>query len=55
MPCRDISGVTLTRDRLSGEYRGGTAYYLSMAMVHTRAATAFKIYGLLLPPSQCVP
>lgn len=35
------------RDPLTGEYRGGPAYYLSRAMSHTAAAPLFKIYGLI--------
>lgn len=35
------------RDALTGEYRGGPAYYLSRALAHTRAAGAFKVYGFV--------
>jgi AGCS family alanine or glycine:cation symporter len=42
-----LGQVYKTRDNLSGEYRGGPAYYLSRAMAHTRAASAFKVYGLV--------
>ncbi|WP_099022572.1 alanine/glycine:cation symporter family protein [Mycolicibacterium palauense] len=35
------------RDRLTGEYRGGPAYYLSKALSHTPAAVPFKIYGYI--------
>ncbi|RKW71801.1 alanine/glycine:cation symporter family protein [Galactobacter caseinivorans] len=34
-----------TRDSLSGEYRGGPAYYLSRALAHTKGAPFFKVYG----------
>lgn len=33
------------RDKLTGEYRGGPAYYLSTALSHTAAAGAMKVYG----------
>ncbi|MCV7155390.1 alanine/glycine:cation symporter family protein [Mycolicibacterium pyrenivorans] len=33
------------RDKLTGEYRGGPAYYLSRAFAHTAAAPAMKVYG----------
>jgi AGCS family alanine or glycine:cation symporter len=42
-----LGQVYKTKDNLSGEYRGGPAYYLSRAMAHTRAAGAFKVYGLV--------
>lgn len=42
-----LGQVYKTKDRLTGEYRGGPAYYLSTAMAHTRAAGAFKLYGLV--------
>ncbi|MCK0176880.1 sodium:alanine symporter family protein [Mycolicibacterium sp. F2034L] len=42
-----LGQVYKTRDRLTGEYRGGPAYYLSRALAHTRAAGAFKVYGLV--------
>lgn len=34
-----------TRDPLTGEYRGGPAYYFSRAFAHTRGAGFFKVYG----------
>ncbi|BAS07677.1 putative sodium/proton-dependent alanine carrier protein YrbD [Arthrobacter sp. Hiyo4] len=34
-----------TRDPLTGEYRGGPAYYLSRARAHTKGAGFFKVYG----------
>ncbi|CAM3734418.1 MULTISPECIES: alanine/glycine:cation symporter family protein [Tsukamurella] len=34
------------RDRLTGEYRGGPAYYFSRAWAHTRFALAGRVYGL---------
>ncbi len=42
-----LGQIYKTRDPLTGEYRGGPAYYLSRAMAHTKAAPVFKIYGLL--------
>lgn len=42
-----LGQIYKTRDRLTGEYRGGPAYYLSRALAHTRAAGAFKVYGLV--------
>lgn len=42
-----LGQIYKTRDRLTGEYRGGPAYYLSRAFAHTRAAGAFKIYGFV--------
>ncbi|ANI39169.1 alanine/glycine:cation symporter family protein [Mycolicibacterium vaccae] len=35
------------RDKLTGEYRGGPAYYLSTALSHTAAAGAMKVYGYI--------
>lgn len=34
-----------TRDPLTGEYRGGPAYYFSRAFAHTKGAGFFKVYG----------
>ena len=42
-----LAQIYKTRDRLTGEYRGGPAYYLSRAFAHTKAAPVFKLYGLL--------
>ncbi|MGV0852942.1 alanine/glycine:cation symporter family protein [Mycolicibacterium phlei] len=42
-----LGQIYKTRDPLTGEYRGGPAYYLSRAWAHTRAAGLFKIYGFL--------
>lgn len=42
-----LGQIYKTRDRLTGEYRGGPAYYLSRALAHTKAAGVFKVYGLL--------
>ncbi len=42
-----LGQIYKTRDRLTGEYRGGPAYYLSRAMAHTRAASLFKVYGIV--------
>lgn len=42
-----LGQIYKTRDHLTGEYRGGPAYYFSKAMAHTRAATPFKIYGFV--------
>ncbi|MBG6084265.1 alanine/glycine:cation symporter family protein [Zhihengliuella flava] len=36
-----------TRDPLTGEYRGGPAYYLSRALAHTKAAGFFKVYAYI--------
>ncbi|OKH75967.1 sodium:alanine symporter [Mycobacterium sp. SWH-M1] len=33
------------RDKLTGEYRGGPAYYFSRAFAHTAAGPAMKVYG----------
>ncbi|CAN3128192.1 alanine/glycine:cation symporter family protein [Mycobacterium sp. smrl_JER01] len=35
------------RDKLTGEYRGGPAYYFSTALSHTAAAGAMKVYGYI--------
>ncbi|KUI12352.1 sodium:alanine symporter [Mycobacterium lehmannii] len=42
-----LGQIYKTRDPLTGEYRGGPAYYLSRALAHTRAARVFKVYGLI--------
>lgn len=42
-----LGQIYKTRDRLTGEYRGGPAYYLSRAMAHTKAAPLFKVYGIV--------
>ncbi|HKO32718.1 MAG TPA: alanine/glycine:cation symporter family protein, partial [Candidatus Limnocylindria bacterium] len=42
-----LGQIYKTRDPLTGEYRGGPAYYLSRAMAHTKAAPVFKVYGLV--------
>ncbi|WP_067538834.1 alanine/glycine:cation symporter family protein [Nocardia crassostreae] len=42
-----LGQIYKTRDRLTGEYRGGPAYYFSKAMAHTRAAGLFKVYGAI--------
>lgn len=42
-----LGQIYKTRDRLTYEYRGGPAYYLSKGFAHTRMAPAFKVYGLL--------
>ena len=42
-----LGQIYKTRDRLTGEYRGGPAYYLSRAFAHTGAAGAFKVYGFI--------
>lgn len=34
-----------TKDPLTGEYRGGPAYYFSRALAHTKGAAFFKGYG----------
>ena len=40
-----LGQIYKTRDKLTGEYRGGPAYYLSRAFAHTAAAPAMKVYG----------
>ncbi|MGJ9404068.1 alanine/glycine:cation symporter family protein [Arthrobacter sp. KK5.5] len=40
-----LGQIYKTRDPLTGEYRGGPAYYLSRAMAHTKGAPFFKVYG----------
>ncbi|GAB4585744.1 alanine/glycine:cation symporter family protein [Nocardia sp. IFM 10818] len=42
-----LGQIYKARDPLTGEYRGGPAYYFSKAMAHTRAASAFKVYGFI--------
>ncbi|NKY58148.1 alanine/glycine:cation symporter family protein [Nocardia flavorosea] len=42
-----LGQIYKTRDPLTGEYRGGPAYYLSRAMAHTKAAPAFRVYGFV--------
>ncbi|AZG45209.1 alanine/glycine:cation symporter family protein [Gordonia insulae] len=42
-----LGQIYKTRDPLTGEYRGGPAYYLSRALAHTKASKAFKVYGLV--------
>ncbi|WAC54481.1 alanine/glycine:cation symporter family protein [Gordonia sp. SL306] len=42
-----LGQIYKTRDKLTGEYRGGPAYYLSRALAHTKAAPVFKVYGLV--------
>ncbi|MFD3705726.1 alanine/glycine:cation symporter family protein [Nocardia sp. NPDC058658] len=42
-----LGQIYKTRDKLTGEYRGGPAYYFSTAMAHTKAAPLFKVYGVL--------
>lgn len=42
-----LGQIYKTRDPLTGEYRGGPAYYLSRAFAHTGARTAFKVYGFV--------
>ncbi|MBU8809649.1 alanine/glycine:cation symporter family protein [Mycolicibacterium goodii] len=42
-----LGQIYKTRDQLTGEYRGGPAYYLSRALAHTRGAGFFKVYGLV--------
>ena len=42
-----LGQIYKTRDKLTGEYRGGPAYYLSRAFAHTKAAPAMKVYGYL--------
>lgn len=40
-----LGQIYKTRDPLTGEYRGGPAYYLSRARAHTKGAGFFKVYG----------
>ena len=42
-----LGQVYKTRDPLTGEYRGGPAYYFSRAFAHTRAGRYFTIYGFV--------
>ena len=42
-----LGQIYKTRDKLTGEYRGGPAYYLSRAFAHTKAAPAMKVYGYI--------
>lgn len=42
-----LGQIYKTKDPLTGEYRGGPAYYLSRAWSHTSGAPLFKIYGLI--------
>ncbi|TLM81920.1 alanine:cation symporter family protein [Pseudarthrobacter sp. NamE2] len=40
-----LGQIYKTRDPLTGEYRGGPAYYFSRAFAHTKGAGFFKVYG----------
>ena len=40
-----LGQIYKVRDRLTYEYRGGPAYYLSRGLGHTRVAPLFKVYG----------
>jgi alanine or glycine:cation symporter, AGCS family len=42
-----LGQIYKTRDPLTGEYRGGPAYYFSRVLVHTKAAPLFKVYGVI--------
>ncbi|MDR2281389.1 MAG: alanine:cation symporter family protein, partial [Gordonia sp. (in: high G+C Gram-positive bacteria)] len=42
-----LGQIYKVKDPLTGEYRGGPAYYLSRALAHTKASTPFKIYGMV--------
>lgn len=42
-----LGQIYKTKDPLTGEYRGGPAYYLSRAFAHTRARGAFRVYGFV--------
>ncbi|WP_328528842.1 alanine:cation symporter family protein [Nocardioides sp. NBC_00368] len=42
-----LGQVYKTRDPLTGEYRGGPAYYFSRAFAHTRASKFFTVYGFV--------
>lgn len=40
-----LGQIYKTKDPLTGEYRGGPAYYFSRAFAHTKGAGFFKVYG----------
>lgn len=42
-----LGQIYKTRDKLTGEYRGGPAYYFSKAFAHTAGAGFFKVYGFI--------
>ncbi|MCA2206382.1 alanine/glycine:cation symporter family protein [Nocardia rosealba] len=42
-----LGQIYKTRDPLTGEYRGGPAYYFHRAMSHTKAAPLFKVYAVI--------
>lgn len=42
-----LGQIYKTKDPLTGEYRGGPAYYFSRAFAHTRGAGFFKVYGYI--------
>lgn len=42
-----LGQIYKTRDPLTGEYRGGPAYYFSRAFAHTRAHRLFTVYGFV--------
>ncbi|WP_411375771.1 alanine/glycine:cation symporter family protein [Arthrobacter sp. MPF02] len=42
-----LGQIYKTRDPLTGEYRGGPAYYFSRAFAHTKGAGFFKVYGYI--------
>lgn len=42
-----LGQIYKVKDPLTGEYRGGPAYYFSRAFAHTGAKTAMKVYGVV--------
>ncbi|MEE2521441.1 alanine/glycine:cation symporter family protein [Pseudarthrobacter sp. J75] len=42
-----LGQIYKSRDRITGEYRGGPAYYFSRALAHTRGAKFFTVYGFV--------
>lgn len=42
-----LGQIYKTRDQLTGEYRGGPAYYFSRALAHTQFAGVGKVYGAI--------
>lgn len=42
-----LGQVYKSRDQLTGEYRGGPAYYLKQALAHTRGKAFFNVYAYI--------
>ncbi|ALG83890.1 alanine/glycine:cation symporter family protein [Gordonia phthalatica] len=42
-----LGQIYKTKDPLTGEYRGGPAYYFNRALKHTKASGFFRIYALI--------